>query len=428
MKKKVETILSYLFFTLGIVLPIIFVFCWSKGMLVDYAGRMRVAIIFGFGISEVASLYLGNLFLSLGKGIRTNLKVGMCIYFLFYMALVFFFTARSFNPSLDLSSKTFNLVPFKDTVELIVDVVNHGFETRLVMIFGNILLLVPLGFFLPRMFQKLKNSLPKYCLCVLGFALLVESVQLFVGFGVFDIDDVILNSLGGIYAFPLLNKCFLGRVLDRIFLLTGDKLSKKDIVLSTSLIGIVVSAFIYSIYVYWYKDPAIEISIEDDVETCTVGESKLYEGDYYEYYYPCENTDNLYVIFNRKKKFNLKDLMNGKVKTRYSVYFDESDLRGASSIEVKPKYPILTIEGEATSSTILYSIEDESIVHFVDSRLVSEVGGPLTLEVMAIPGRRGSTKVVFEIYDETMSKPAKTIEYEFSVDENGKVEYKSTKG
>ena len=67
---------------------------------------------------------------------------------------------------------------------------------------GNILLFVPLGFLLPRVFPRLQ-SLAKTLLCTAAIILCVEILQLFTLLGYCDIDDLILNTLGAAIGYSL---------------------------------------------------------------------------------------------------------------------------------------------------------------------------------------------------------------------------------
>lgn len=60
---------------------------------------------------------------------------------------------------------------------------------------GNILLFIPIGVFLPRIYPKLRNFFRFFCVC-LGVMFLVETLQLFTLLGSFDVDDLILNLFG----------------------------------------------------------------------------------------------------------------------------------------------------------------------------------------------------------------------------------------
>lgn len=65
---------------------------------------------------------------------------------------------------------------------------------------GNVLLFVPFGYMMPSMFQKSKRLfvfLMQLLLLVLG----LELIQLYTNFGVFDVDDILLNCIGGLIGF-----------------------------------------------------------------------------------------------------------------------------------------------------------------------------------------------------------------------------------
>lgn len=60
---------------------------------------------------------------------------------------------------------------------------------------GNVIGFLPFGFFLPILSRRLRNG---FVVTALGFglSLLVESIQLVFKVGCFDVDDLILNTLG----------------------------------------------------------------------------------------------------------------------------------------------------------------------------------------------------------------------------------------
>lgn len=68
-------------------------------------------------------------------------------------------------------------------------------RTAAVNLFGNVIMFIPLGFFLPLVFQTLQK-LRKVLLTTLLSIGLIEILQLFTLLGSCDIDDLILNLLG----------------------------------------------------------------------------------------------------------------------------------------------------------------------------------------------------------------------------------------
>ncbi|NLW79177.1 MAG: VanZ family protein [Ruminococcaceae bacterium] len=93
-----------------------------------------------------------------------------------------------------------NLIPFTT----IAGYFTAGLDTRFVVnIVANVLMFSPLGFCLPLLWRRWQSALKTIGLG-LGFSVLIECTQLFIGRSV-DVDDVILNTLGvaigyGLYA------------------------------------------------------------------------------------------------------------------------------------------------------------------------------------------------------------------------------------
>lgn len=101
-----------------------------------------------------------------------------------------------------------NLTPFVWLKETYV----MGWDSMIEQILLNIAMFVPLGFLLPAVFAGARKWY-KTLLLVAGVSLFIETVQYFIGRSS-DIDDLIMNTLGGIlgYAlFALLNLCFKNR-------------------------------------------------------------------------------------------------------------------------------------------------------------------------------------------------------------------------
>lgn len=73
-----------------------------------------------------------------------------------------------------------------------------------VNLLGNVLLFVPLGFFLPALFPR-QRSFKRFFLWLCLIILLIEVVQLFTLRGSCDIDDFILNCIGGCIGYGIRN-------------------------------------------------------------------------------------------------------------------------------------------------------------------------------------------------------------------------------
>ena len=66
----------------------------------------------------------------------------------------------------------------------------------------NIIMLMPMGYFLPELFDALEDFIP-YALVCFAFVMIIEIVQFFTRLGSCDVDDVLLNMLGAVIGYIL---------------------------------------------------------------------------------------------------------------------------------------------------------------------------------------------------------------------------------
>lgn len=85
-----------------------------------------------------------------------------------------------------------------------------GFKSVLVNLVGNIAAFIPFGFFLPVLWPGSGRFLYVVFWSFL-LSLTVEVIQLFYKVGTFDVDDMFLNTLGGLLGYLLMRLMFLRR-------------------------------------------------------------------------------------------------------------------------------------------------------------------------------------------------------------------------
>lgn len=90
----------------------------------------------------------------------------------------------------------YNLVPFKEIHRFIEYRKTLGWWAVIVNLLGNILAFAPFGGMLP-ILTKYFRHFPRIFFLSFFFSLLVETIQLITKVGCFDVDDIILNTLGG---------------------------------------------------------------------------------------------------------------------------------------------------------------------------------------------------------------------------------------
>lgn len=116
-----------------------------------------------------------------------------CVYLLFLYSIVIGFDIRFNN-----IERHFNLLPF---VRIVKDLL-YGYEWVRLQIILNIFLTVPFGFLFPILNRK-SASVGKILLWTTSLSAVIEVFQFWIGRSA-DINDLLLNSLGGIIGYSLL--------------------------------------------------------------------------------------------------------------------------------------------------------------------------------------------------------------------------------
>ncbi|MEV5029778.1 VanZ family protein [Paenibacillus sp. LPE1-1-1.1] len=92
---------------------------------------------------------------------------------------------------------SYNLVPFFTIKKYIVYHDHFNFDIWFKNLFGNIVLFMPIGLFLPLLNKKYSRGIVLAAASILLITI-VELTQMLTRVGSFDIDDIILNTLGAL--------------------------------------------------------------------------------------------------------------------------------------------------------------------------------------------------------------------------------------
>jgi len=95
----------------------------------------------------------------------------------------------------DVSWATNNFIPFKE-------IMRYNITSRLFFknVLGNMIMFLPFGFFVSFYLKSEKITLPLFLILIASIS--IEIVQLLIG-RVFDVDDIILNILGGLLGYGI---------------------------------------------------------------------------------------------------------------------------------------------------------------------------------------------------------------------------------
>ena len=128
--------------------------------------------------------------------------VGFLLFVLYLVLLTYFlFFAEEMGRSPDGRAEySYNLTLFKEIRRFLVYREHLGMRAMFLNVFGNMLAFMPFGFFLPVVWRRTDRW---YTVTVMSLAmsLCVETVQLVSRVGSFDVDDLLLNTVGGLLGY-----------------------------------------------------------------------------------------------------------------------------------------------------------------------------------------------------------------------------------
>ena len=119
--------------------------------------------------------------------------------FLAYLFALFYvlFFAEAFGRTGQSEEYRYNLTLFQEIGRYYRLVMSGSWTLFMINVVGNIVVFLPFGVFLPMLFPRCKNALLTTLLS-LEFSLIIEVIQLVSRVGSFDVDDLLLNTLGGV--------------------------------------------------------------------------------------------------------------------------------------------------------------------------------------------------------------------------------------
>lgn len=229
--------------------------------------------------------------------------------FLSYFVAVIYFTfgnAYHFSIIASIDSETtfyMNLIPIKRTISMF----QYDLGTALYNVLGNLIMFIPLGIFIPTLYKKKLNIFH------LGFAgplcsLLIEISQNFIPLRYFDIDDIIINSIGAMVGFIIYRTITLFIKIPKLKKLLATISNHKPILRQILLISIPMLILINcSFYFYAYqfvKSRSVDknniIEVFKNAGNTLLKELKA--GD--EYYYFSKDKEDNYILSQYEYKLN----------------------------------------------------------------------------------------------------------------------------
>lgn len=137
-------------------------------------------------------------------------RLGKLLFVLYIFFLIYFLClAEWYGRENTWQEYRYNLELFKEIKRFLAYREQLGLFAVFANLLGNILIFVPFGFFISMASRK--RSFFMTLFYSMSLSLGVEIVQLVTRVGSFDVDDILLNTVGGVFGFILFAVCNLIR-------------------------------------------------------------------------------------------------------------------------------------------------------------------------------------------------------------------------
>lgn len=114
--------------------------------------------------------------------------------------IYFMFFCEKFGRYTTGNGYRYNIVPFQE-IKRFYNVLSGGFSFSAVLnLVGNVVAFIPFGLILP-MSRKTQIGFASVFILTAAFSMIIETLQLYYQLGVFDVDDILLNTAGGILGY-----------------------------------------------------------------------------------------------------------------------------------------------------------------------------------------------------------------------------------
>lgn len=157
------------------------------------------------------------------KKLMRCLLLGTLLIYCFTLLIILFLSSRGNWSNLTLIEyirRFSNFVPFKTIRWFVQGINNHSMNLDIPIknIFGNLLIFLPMGLYLPCIFKKFR-TLGHFFIGIFIILVFGEVLQLLLRRGSFDIDDMILNVIGATIGFIIWKNGYIQKLLNKLYLI-----------------------------------------------------------------------------------------------------------------------------------------------------------------------------------------------------------------
>lgn len=136
--------------------------------------------------------------------VRKGIKIsGACLFVVYTVCLIYFlFFSEGYGRGVTELGYSYNLQPFREIRRYVTYWRILGLRTTLLNLAGNVIGFMPFGALLPILARSTRKAW-RVGLLSLEISALIEVSQLLFQVGCFDVDDMILNTLGGVLGYAV---------------------------------------------------------------------------------------------------------------------------------------------------------------------------------------------------------------------------------
>lgn len=133
---------------------------------------------------------------------KRKIRMGTLVFLVLYLMIIVYvcFFSEHYGRTELANTYRYNLVPFKEIMRFYTYREFIGMKAFVLNLFGNVLAFIPFGVMMPIISWRYRGFFKVTGLTFL-LSLSIECIQLLTRVGSFDVDDLILNTLGGIVGF-----------------------------------------------------------------------------------------------------------------------------------------------------------------------------------------------------------------------------------
>lgn len=131
-----------------------------------------------------------------------KIQWGTVVFLIIYLMVLAYVCFLSEGRTDAQNTYRYNLVPFKEIMRFYTYRELVGVKAFILNLFGNVLAFIPFGVMVPIVRRKNRNFFRVFGMTFL-LSLFIECIQLIFRVGSFDVDDLILNTCGGIIGYAV---------------------------------------------------------------------------------------------------------------------------------------------------------------------------------------------------------------------------------